>query len=58
MIPFSIINNISISVNRSNFTLVFFKAACHANPQAKKNLAGSSPNILRQIFQKIVKYIS
>ena len=24
-------NNISISVKRSNFTLAFFKAVCHAN---------------------------
>ena len=42
VIPFSTINNISISVNRSNFNLFFFKAACHANPEDGKNLAGSS----------------
>ena len=29
LIPFSSINNISISVKISNFTLVFLKAACH-----------------------------
>ena len=39
LIPFSTINNISISVKRSNFTLVFFKADCHANPGAKRNFA-------------------
>ena len=31
LIPFSTIHNISISVKRSNFTLVFFNAFCHAN---------------------------
>ena len=30
------INNISISVNNSNFTPVFFKQACHANPGADR----------------------
>ena len=38
---FLAINSISISVNNSNFTSVFFKAACHANPGAKKNYTGS-----------------
>ena len=37
LIPFSTINNILISVNNSNFTLVFFKQAFHANPGADKN---------------------
>ena len=32
LIQFSIINNIFISVNNSNFTSVFLKHACHANP--------------------------
>ena len=36
-IPFFTINNISISFKISNFTLVFFKAACHANPGAERN---------------------
>ena len=31
-IPSSTINNISQSVNNSNFIFVFFKNACHANP--------------------------
>ena len=30
-------NNLSISVNGSNFVFVFFKAACHTNPGAKAN---------------------
>ena len=38
---FSTINSISISVNNSNFTSVFFEAACHANPVAERNLKGS-----------------
>ena len=33
--PFSIISKISISVNHCNFTLVFCKAACHANSSAE-----------------------
>ena len=32
--PFFTINNKSISVKRSNFTLVFFKDAYHFNPGA------------------------
>ena len=39
-------------VKRSNFTLVFVKAACHGNAGAKKNSAGSSSYILRHIFLK------
>ena len=41
-----------MSVKRSNFTLVFFKAACHANPGAERNFAGSSLYILIHIFLK------
>ena len=37
LIPFSTISNILISVINSNFILVFFKHACHANPGADKN---------------------
>ena len=40
----------SISVKRSNFTLVFFKAACNANAGVERNFAVSSSYILRQIF--------
>ena len=36
LIPFSTINNISISIKRSNFTLVIFKAACHADLGAER----------------------
>ena len=32
--------NISISVNRPNFTLLFFKAACHVNPVTVRKRAG------------------
>ena len=39
---FSVSNNILISVNNSNFTSVFLKQACHANPGADKTAAGSS----------------
>ena len=48
----STINNILISVNRSSFTLVFFKAACHGNPGAVRKWAESSSCISRQVFQK------
>ena len=40
----------SITVTRFNFTFVFLKAACHANPGAEKSFAGSSSYILRHIF--------
>ena len=33
---FSAINNISVSLNKSNFAFVFFKVDCHANPGAEK----------------------
>ena len=38
---FATINNISTSVNNSNFTSVFFKAAYHANSGAERNFTGS-----------------
>ena len=31
------INNMSGSVNNSNFTRIFFKHTCHTNPGADKN---------------------
>ena len=31
-----------MSVNNSNSTSVFFKAACHANSGAERNFAGSN----------------
>ena len=50
--PFSTINNISILIKRSNFTLVHFQAACNANRGAQRTFAGSSSYILRNIFLK------
>ena len=38
----STINSISVSVQRSNLILVFFKAACYANPGAVRKRPGSS----------------
>ena len=55
LLHFSTINNISMSVERSNFILVFFKAAYHANPGAETNFAGSSSYILIHIFLKFSK---
>ena len=52
LLPFCTITNISISTKRSNFTLVFFEAACHANPEAERNFAGSSSYIFVHIFLK------
>ena len=43
---------IAISVRRSNFTLVFFKAACHTNPGVKRNFTVSSSYILGHMFLK------
>ena len=42
----------SISVKRSNFSLVFFKATCHGNQGAENGSAGSSSHISRDIFLK------
>ena len=42
----------SISVNNSNFTPVFFKGASHANPGADKIWTGSSWYFLRHRFLK------
>ena len=33
-------------------TLVFFKGACHANPEVEKKFSGSGSYILRYIFVK------
>ena len=45
LIYFSNINNISITVNRSNFTVAFFKAVFFANHAEGKTLAGAGPYI-------------
>ena len=50
-------NNISISVKRSNLTLVVFQAGCYDNPGVERNFAGSSSYILRHIL-KVLKCIS
>ena len=34
---FCTINNVLITVKRSNFTLAYFKVVCHANPGSEKN---------------------
>ena len=44
-----------MSVKRSNFTLGFFKAACHANPGTEINFVWSSSCISRHIFLKFSK---
>ena len=49
IIPFSTINNKSISVNNSN-SICFFKQACHANPGEDKKHAESSSYILIHLF--------
>ena len=48
----STVNNISISVTRSNFGLVFFKAPWYANFCAVRTQAGSSLYISRHTIQK------
>ena len=50
LISFSTINSISISVNNSNSSSVFFKHACHANPGADKKQARSSSYISIHLF--------
>ena len=46
----SIINSLSVSVNESNFALVFFKAACQANPGVEKILHGLIDEFLNTSF--------
>ena len=52
LIPFSTINKILISIERSNFGLVFLKADGHANPGAERNFSGSGSYYSRHIFPK------
>ena len=52
LIAFSTANNILIPLKRSNFNLVFFRTACHANPGADIKFTGSSLCISRHIFRK------
>ena len=55
LMPFSTTDSISLSVNNSYFTSVLFKAACHANLGAERNIAGSNWWIFKQIFLKFSK---
>ena len=41
-----------MSVKRSNFNLVSFKAACYGSARTEKNFAASSSYIFRRIFLK------
>ena len=52
---FSTINSMSISVNSSNFTNVFFKAAFHTNLGAQRSFAGSKWTIFDNVFVKFSK---
>ena len=58
LIPFSTINNISISVNKSNSTSVFFKAAYRANRKGERNIAVCSSKISKSIFLKFSKALA
>ena len=42
LIPFPIINSMSISINSCNYSLIFFKATYRGNPGAERNFAGSN----------------
>ena len=52
LVPFSTITSISLSVNNSNSTSVFFRHACHANPGADRKCAGSSRYISMHLSLK------
>ena len=49
--------NISMSVNKSNLTPIFLKAACQANLRAEINFAGSSSNISKYMLLKFSKML-
>ena len=48
MVSFSIISDISISVNNSNSTTIFLKSDYHANPGADKKWTYISMHLLRK----------
>ena len=52
LVRFSTISNISISIKRYNFTLVYFKVACNANLKVERNSPGLSFYISIRIFLK------
>ena len=58
MIHFSTTSNIAVSVNRSNFTFVFFKNPCYDNPGEVQKRAGSCSffKIHNQIHQLTITY--
>ena len=58
MTYFTTINNISKSVQRSNLSLTFFKAASYARSDAVINRSVSSSYILRNIFRKFFFFLS
>ena len=50
---FFAVDNISASVNSSNFNFVFFKVVCHSNPLAERKRVGPRSNISIQFLQKL-----
>ena len=50
LIPFSTINSMSISVNNSNFSSVFLKPVCYANPGAERNFTGPDEKFVNTFF--------
>ena len=52
LVPFSNINNMSTSVNNSNFTFVNFYIGVHASPGTDKKLHGSSLYWIKHTFIK------
>ena len=54
---FSTIINVSISVETSNFTLVFFKAACHSNPGAERYFRRIKLIYIKTRIVKVLKCI-
>ena len=54
LIPFPAFNNISISVNKFNVTLVFFKFSCRDNPGALRKRAGSSLKSIDKASEHLV----
>ena len=51
------INKVLLSVNRSNFILVFFKAPCHSNPGLQNKMGMVKPIYIRIYIPKVAEYI-
>ena len=47
-----------MSVKRSNFTLVLFKATCHANPGTEKKFCKNKLIYVKTNISKVLKGIS